>query len=154
MADTLLLDISTWDLVLDANGNIALASEPYSLAQDAASAIKTFLGECYWNTLVGIPWLTQILGQRPSAALVKAQLQAAALTVPDVASAQVFLASFNGRVLSGQVQVTSISGQSSAASFSVINPQGGNPPPPTPPQPLPPSSGDTAVFIPTVLTGI
>jgi hypothetical protein len=36
--------------VLDAEGNIAVASEPYSLAQDAASAIKTFAGEVFWDT--------------------------------------------------------------------------------------------------------
>lgn len=153
MASTLLLDQSTWDLVRDANGNIALASEPYSLAQDAASAIKTFLGECYWDTMVGIPWLTQILGQRPSLALVKAQLVAAAETVPDVASAVVFLASANGRLITGQVQVTSAStGQVSAAAFSVINPQGGNPPMPPTPQPVRP--GNPLVFEPTAITGI
>jgi len=125
MAATILLDRATWDCVLDANGNIALATEPYALAQDAASAIKTFLGECWWDTTVGVPWLTQILGQRPSFALLKAQLIAAAETVPDVASAQVFLSSFADRTVMGQVQVTSIStGTTSAANFTVTNPQG------------------------------
>lgn len=126
MASTILLDVSTWDLVLDANGNIAVASEPYSLAQDAASAIKTFLGECYWDTTVGVPYLTQILGQAPSISFLKQQFVAAALTVPDVASAQCFITGLNGRTLSGQVQVVSAStGQSSAANFTAINPQGG-----------------------------
>ena len=125
MASTVLLDRSTWDLVLDANGNIAVASEPYSVAQDAASAIMTFLGECYWDTQIGVPWLQQILGQRPTLALLKAQLAAAAMTVPDVAAAQVFISSFVSRVVSGQVQVTSQStGQVSVAPFNVINPQG------------------------------
>ena len=40
---TLLLDQTEWDLVLDASGNIALASPPYALAQDVASAVRTFL---------------------------------------------------------------------------------------------------------------
>lgn len=125
MAATILLDNSTWDLVLDVNGNIALATEPYSLAQDAASAIKTFLGEVYFNTTLGIPYLTQILGKNPSIALLKAQFEAAALTVPDVASAQCFIASINDRSLSGQIQVTAAStGAASAANFAVINPQG------------------------------
>jgi hypothetical protein len=124
MASTLLLDIGTWDLVVDANGNIAVASEPYSLAQDAASAIKLFLGEYYWDTTIGVPWKTQILGQAPSIALLKAQLEAAAETVPDVASAQVFIASFDNRALAGQVQVTAVSGQTSYANFSVVQPQG------------------------------
>jgi hypothetical protein len=123
--DTLLLDTGSWDLVLNAAGNIAVATEPYSLAQDAASAIKTFLGEVFFDTTVGVPWLTQILGQTPSLALLKAQLAAAALTVPDVGSAQVFISSFNDRIITGQVQTTQAStGQTSAANFTVVNPQG------------------------------
>lgn len=125
MAGTLLLDTEKWDLLVNANGNVALASEPYSLAQDAASAIKTFLGECYWDTTIGIPWLQQILGLAPTLALLKALLEAAAETVPGVASAQVFITSLTERGASGQVQVTSkATGQTSVASFAVVNPQG------------------------------
>lgn len=124
---TMLLDTQTWDLIVNANGNIAVATEPYSLAQDAASAIETWLGECYWNTTVGVPW-TQIFGQPFSLALLKAQLVAAALTVPDVASAQVFFSSFTDRVVSGQVQVVPVTSTTttapSVATFTVINPQG------------------------------
>lgn len=154
MAATLLLDRAQWDLTLDAQGNIALATEPYSLSQDAASAIRTFLGECYFDTTVGVPWLTQILSRRPSLALLKAQLAAAAKTVSNVASAQVFISAFTpDRIIEGQVQVTAAStGQTSAANFSVTDPQGGNPTP-VPPQPPQPGGG-TQVFIPTVLTGI
>ncbi len=125
MPDTLLLDTSSWDLVLDARGNIAVASTPYSLAQDAASAIKTFLGEVYWDTTVGVPYLTQILGKNPPIALLKARLAATAMTVPGVASAECFISSISSRGLSGQVQVTSEkTRQVAAASFAVINPQG------------------------------
>jgi hypothetical protein len=123
---TLLLDRTTGDLVLDASGNIALAAVPYSLAQDAASAIKTFAGEPYWNTSLGVPYLTQVFtGTPPSISTLKQLFVAAALTVPGVASATVFITSATGRSVSGQVQVVSQStGQVSAASFSVINPQG------------------------------
>lgn len=124
--DTLLLDRSTWDLTLDADGNIAVAGEPYSLAQDAASAIKTFQGECQWDTTLGVPYLTRVFVGNPSAAQIKALLVAAAETVPGVSSARVFLASASGRSISGQVQVTSAStGQVTTAGFAVVNPQGG-----------------------------
>lgn len=124
--DTLLLDIDVWDLTLDAAGNIAVASEPYSLAQDAASAIKTFLGECYYNTTLGVPYDTQIFGQPLQLSLLKALLVDAAKTVPDVASAVCFITAFTERGVSGQVQVTSVTtGQTSAATFTTINPQGG-----------------------------
>lgn len=122
---TLLLSTADWDLSVDANSNIAVADPNYSLAQDAASAIKTFLGELYYDTTVGVPWLTQILGQGSSLALLKQQLVDAALTVPGVASAQVFISSFANRVVTGQVQVVSAgTGQTSAANFSTVNPIG------------------------------
>lgn len=124
MASTLLLGTDTWDLVLDASGNIAVADEPYSLSQDAASACRTLLGECYWDTTVGVPYLTQIFGKSPPPSLVKAQLEAAALTVPDVAAAKVLLASLTDRGLAGQVQVTPASGGApQAANFTVLDPQ-------------------------------
>jgi len=124
MASTLLLDTDAWDLVLDVNGNIAVATEPYSLAQDAASAIKTFAGEVFWDNTIGVPYLSQIFGKAPSLSQIKQLFVDAALTVPDVASAQCFLASATGRNISGQIQVKSKTGQVSAASFNVINPQG------------------------------
>lgn len=125
MADTLLLDPDTWDLVLDAAGNIAVASEPYSLAQDAASAIKTFQGECFWDTTIGVPYLQQVFGHNPSVELMKQLFAGAAKTVPGVSAAVVFITSVAGRAVSGQVQVTSqLTGQVSAATFTVINPQG------------------------------
>lgn len=125
MPSTLLLDTRSWDLVLGLNGNIAAATEPYSLAQDAACAIKTFLGEVYFDTSIGLPYLTRVFGKNPPLALLKAQLEAAAMTVEGVASAACFVSSVGDRSVSGQIQVTSSqTGQVSAASFAVVNPQG------------------------------
>lgn len=122
---TLLLENGSWDLVLNAAGNIAVASEPYSLAQDAASAIQTYEGEAFWDTSLGLPYLTQVFGGAPpSISVLKSLFAAAALTVDGVASAQVFIVSASNRSISGQVQVTSkATGQVSAATFTVINPQ-------------------------------
>lgn len=115
--NTLYLVPESWDLTLDSSGNIAMATEPYSLAQDAASAIKTFLGECYYNTKLGVPYEWQILGENPPLEFIRVQLVKAALTVPNVKSAKVFFTSFTDRVLKGQVQVTSLSGVVSAFGF-------------------------------------
>lgn len=106
MATTMLLDQTLWDLVTDTSGNWAVASEPYSVAQDVASAIKTFLGECYYDTTIGIPYFQQILGQFPSLQFLRAQFVGAALTVPLVTSAQCFFGSLKDREISGQVQFT------------------------------------------------
>ena len=126
MASTLLLDNTTNDLVLDAAGNIAVASEPYSLAQDAASVIKTFLGECYWDTSLGIDYFRLVFkGPPPSISTLKQLFVNAALTVPGVSSAQCFFTNASGRMLQGQIQVTSAStGQTAVVPFNVINPQG------------------------------
>ncbi len=127
MANASLLLDASWDLAVDANNNIAIVIEPTSLAQDAASAIQTYLGEYYFDVTVGVPWLTQVLGVNPPPplALLKQLLIDAALGVsPDIASAQVFITSFSNRSISGQVQVVGTSGQVSAANFSVVNPQG------------------------------
>lgn len=125
MAATLLLDNELWDLVLDAHSDIAVAAEPYALAQDAASAIKTFLGECFWNTTVGVPYMTQILGRNPPISLLKQLLVDAAKTVPGVAAAKCFISSISDRGVAGQVQVTSAAtGQTASASFIAFNPQG------------------------------
>jgi hypothetical protein len=117
MATTLLLDRTIWDLCLDASGNIALAREPYALAQDVASAIKTFLGEVWYDTTIGVPYFEQVLGQFPSLIVVKELFVAAALTVPGVASARCFLDGIEGRELSGQVQITDATGITSAIGF-------------------------------------
>ena len=115
--DTIYLNPNTWDLTLDASGNIALANEPYSLAQDAASAIMTFIGEVYYDSTLGIPYFDQILGHLPPIEYIRAEFVAAAKTVPDVIAARVFFSSITNRQLSGQVQVTNSAGVVSAAGF-------------------------------------
>ena len=121
--NTLLLDQTTWDLVADAAGNIAMATNPYAQAQDAASAIKTFRGEVYYDKRIGLPYFTQILGQRPSISLIKSLMSNAVLAstpggVPGVVSAQCFLTALTpARQLTGQVQITNSSGQTSATNF-------------------------------------
>jgi hypothetical protein len=121
---TILTDITANDLVLDVNGNIAVASEPYSLAQDAASAIKTFLGEAYFDKTLGVPYFADVLGKSPPVTLLQTLFNTAAETVPDVATASTTIASITSRLLTGQVEVTSVTGQTSTATFTVINPQG------------------------------
>lgn len=117
MAKTLLLDVETHDLVLDVYGNIAVATNPYALAQDAASAIKLFKGELWFDTTQGVPYFADVLGKPPSLPLLKAKLVAAAMTVPGVVAARCLIASVAERGVSGQVQVTDRAGRISTAGF-------------------------------------
>lgn len=115
--DTWLLELNTWDLCLDARGNIALASAPYALAQSVASAIKTFLGEVYYDVTEGVPYFTQILGQIPPLGVFEEFMIQAALTVPEVVSATCVITSFVDRTISGQVQFVDSNGKTSTVSF-------------------------------------
>jgi hypothetical protein len=117
MATTLYLDPATWDLTVDASGSIAVAADPYALAQNAATACRTFLGEVWYNQATGVPYWQDILGHFPALSIVKADLVAAAETVAGVASAQAFITGVVNRQLAGQIQVTDNSGNVSAASF-------------------------------------
>lgn len=91
--------------MIDANGNIAVASDPYSIAQDAASEIRLFQGEAYYDTTRGVPYWSQILGHFPSVTLMKSAFVNAALLVPETVKAQCFIQSITDRQVTGQVQI-------------------------------------------------
>lgn len=110
MSDTLALDPAAWDLVVTPDGNIATASAPYALAQDAASCIKTFAGELWYDTTQGVPYFEQVLGHYPPLNFLRTQFIAAAEAVPGVDSVNVFFSALVGRALAGQVQINTPSG--------------------------------------------
>lgn len=116
--NSLYLDPQQWDLAVDSSGSIAVCSDPYALAQSAATAARTFLGEVFYDTTIGVPYWTDVLGHFPSLSIVKADLVAAAMMVPGIVSAQAFITGVtSGRQLQGQIQVTDSAGKVSAASF-------------------------------------
>lgn len=115
--NTLLLDQDLWDLCADANGNIAQAAPPYALAQDVASAIKTFLGECWYNVLIGIAYFAQILGKTPPVNVFNAYMVQAALSVPGVVSATCLISAFQDGTITGQVQFKDSNNQTGTVSF-------------------------------------
>ena len=110
MAKTMLLDRTTWDLVIDAYGNIAVADVPYSQAQDVASAQRTFAGECWYDQSLGLPYWSQILEKKFAAAILRSKLSGAALTVPGVVNARVTFSGVVDRRLTGQTQIVTTTG--------------------------------------------
>ena len=82
--NTLLLDVSAWDLTIDGKGNIAMAVSPYAIAQDVASALRTFAGELWYDTTQGVPYFTDALGQSYNQGLLQDDFNTAALSVPEV----------------------------------------------------------------------
>jgi len=119
--DTLLLDTETWDLAVTAGGDIAVAGAPYSRAQDAASNIRTFESEVYYDTTLGVPYWSQVLGHAPPTSLMKELWNSAALEVPEVVGARTFISRWRDRVVEGQVQVTDDEGVVAAAGFTTAS---------------------------------
>lgn len=115
--NTLLLDQTAWDLVIDSAGNIAMAEPPYALAQDVASAVRLFLAELWYDTTKGIPYFEDILGQLPPMSLLIGYIEKTALTVPGVVSAQCIISSFTGRTVSGQIQFIDETGVANGVVF-------------------------------------
>ena len=103
---TILLDGTAWDLVLDANGNIALAADPYAISQNVACACRLFAGELWYDTTVGIPYFEQTIGKLPPVRLIEGYLQRAALGVVGVVSARAIVNDFADRRLSATLTFT------------------------------------------------
>lgn len=106
MAKTLPLSRPGWDLVLDSAGDLVLTDSDNSVAQDVASAIRTFIGECWYDTSLGLPYWQSILGKRSPSSLVIAKIRQAAFTVAEVASVTVASLRLVDRQLAGTVIVT------------------------------------------------
>lgn len=105
---TLPLNTASWDLELDSNGNLTLADPDYSIAQDVASAIRTFQGECWYGATLGLPYFQALLGKLPPASYITNLLEQAALTVAGVLSVTVVSLGLNSdRQLTGSVIVVS-----------------------------------------------
>jgi hypothetical protein len=102
---TISLDTSTYDLMLDANGNIARADPPYAVAQDMGSQCRQWLGEYIYNSNDGVP-LATILGSAPNLGLMKSDFVTAAAKVPGTSNVQCFISDITERRVSGQVQAT------------------------------------------------
>jgi hypothetical protein len=115
---TMQLDTGTWDLMLDGSGNLAIADEPYAVAQDVASACLVFSGECYYDNTLGIPWKSDVLGKKPSPGFIaqKMQTEAKKLPIVDQALATVFFDK-NTRTTRGTIRVTDVNGNTSQATL-------------------------------------
>jgi hypothetical protein len=123
--DTILLDTVTWDYVVDAAGNWAKASPPYSIAQDVSSACRLILGELWYDSTQGIPYIDlkgnegQVMGKVPPLSVIQEFLVNAALSVPGVVKAKAVIQSFSAatRQVTGQVQFVDVNGNPGSVSL-------------------------------------
>lgn len=107
MYDTIFLNPDTWDLEIDASGNVAMANAPYAVAQDAASACRLWKNEAPYNTERGIPYEQSILGMLPTPQLLSNWYATECETVPNISNCTPVLQfTRSSRSLSGQLQLT------------------------------------------------
>lgn len=103
---SLLLDRDRWSLCLDADGNIALCSEPYRIAQDAACSVRVFLGECAMETDRGVPYFENALGVKQPLSVLKAAARREAMRIDGVKDARLVISNIVDRKVSGTLFVT------------------------------------------------
>ena len=85
-AGNLLLDDTTWDLVL-VNGNLAISSGVDAVRQACYQRLRFFAGEWFADESVGIPYWSRILGKKqPDVAAIKEIFRQAILATPGVAA--------------------------------------------------------------------
>lgn len=116
--NTLLLSVDAWDLSLDAAGNIALSAPPYAVAQDVASACRTWKGELWYDTTLGIDF-ESLLWNSPGPSAVQQAFNQQALSVSSVATATTTISEFSGAagMLTGQIAFTTSNGSNSTVAF-------------------------------------
>lgn len=57
------IDGAIQDVHLDDFGNLAMAENAEAIAQHCKQRLKTFSGEWFLNTEVGVPWLSDVFAQ-------------------------------------------------------------------------------------------
>ena len=77
------MDLLTHRVVLE-NNNLALSSGIDDIAQDVQTRLKTFLGEWYLDTRIGVPYYSRILGQKPQIGLIKGVFRDTIMTTPGI----------------------------------------------------------------------
>lgn len=57
------IDGNIQDIHFNADGNLAMVYDAEAIGEHAKQRTKTFKGEWFLNSDVGVPWLSEILGQ-------------------------------------------------------------------------------------------
>lgn len=103
--------VKAWDLKVDVNGNIAVCEEPYSIAQQAATEIKLFEGEGWYDRSQGTPHFAKILGINSNLGLIRNILLNRVNGVDNVMRSDIDMYVDSERILHGNIFITSTSGE-------------------------------------------
>lgn len=93
MAD---LKLTTGHDIEISNGDIVLVSGVAAIAQDCDVRLKTFLGEWFLDTRIGVPYFEKILGAKPRLVALKGIFRDAIMSTPGIESITDFLIDYSG----------------------------------------------------------
>lgn len=88
------------DMVFGHNGNDYLVDSPQAVAQEIYTSLRLLLGEWFLDTTKGVPWLTQVVGQRGSKTNYDDVVKAAIRNVQGVIDLQNYFSTLDPRTRS------------------------------------------------------
>jgi len=110
--NTLTLD-ENWDLSLNADGNIEIATGDYAIAQNCANAVRLFTNEAFFDRQKGIPHFSIELGSSvmASMAVFKNAIREACLGVDGTTDCEIILNhNKENRLEGGQISLETVNG--------------------------------------------
>lgn len=103
---TIGLTSDKWDIALDGAGNLPVIKDKSATAQDVASACMTVLGEQIFDSSIGVPMFTDILGENPSNVYLQSIIERCAKTISSVDDALCVVTKRENRKENGYIYVT------------------------------------------------
>ena len=91
----LAINPETNDLFVRDNGNLAIVTGAEAVGQHVRQRLKTFRGEWFLDTTVGVPWLQEIFGNAYDPALAESVVKAEILDTLGVSRIDGFSVGFN-----------------------------------------------------------
>lgn len=114
MTYTTLAGGDDWDITLDESGDIKVLTGAEAVAMDVACACQVFLGECYYDNTLGIPYQTNVLGKKFSGSYLAQKLEQEAKKISAVSEAvATVLINRGSRKVSTTIRVTDTDGNTS-----------------------------------------
>src|SRR3972149_2057877 len=96
MSSDIRLDLATGDLTIT-QGRLSLAVGADAVVQSLRIRFRTFLGEWFLDSRVGVPWFQLVFVKHPNLRLARAVLRQVALATPGVVAVRAFSVSLDDR---------------------------------------------------------
>lgn len=91
----LAIDPDTNDLFLRSDGSLAVVTETEAVGQHVRQRLKTFFGEWFLDTTIGVRWIQEIFARKYNPALAEAVVKGEILATDGVESIETFSIRFD-----------------------------------------------------------